>query len=176
MTKSEFRSSWSDCGTAIVTFREILYNNPSGFENSTGELNTRTVLNTGTYFTSKFLLYNSIKTTVSMTTSTAVRGGNVEFRGSLKSCLQSQILSDFKISKALHCTCGQCKLLDVATFCFRWIIQFWYLCFLSQLYRVKESKHIKSVLFIESYEFQRPRGRHFSRYLIKFTPASPTQT
>ena len=85
MTKSEFRSSWSDCGTAIVTFREILYNNPSGFENSTGELNTRTVLNTGTYFTSKFLLYNSIKTTVSMTTSTAVRGENVEFRGSLQS-------------------------------------------------------------------------------------------
>ena len=102
MTKSDFRSSWSDCGTAIVTFREISYNNPSGFENSTGELNTRTVLNTGTYFTSKFLLYNSIKTTVSMTTSTAVRGGNVEFRGSL----QSRILSDFKISKALHCTCG----------------------------------------------------------------------
>ena len=41
----------------------------------------------------------------------------------------------------------------------------------ASLYTHKESRSIKTALFIESKRFQRPRGRYFFRYLFKFRPA-----
>jgi hypothetical protein len=67
----------------------------------------------------------------------------------------------------LYCILGYEKIMDVQSLSFRWIKPFWYFCLKTRYkaslalpgYIAFASRSIKTGLFFESLEFERPRGR-----------------